>query len=201
MGRIVQVAALVAVLIGSGMPVAAAAEPGAEWGPCPVTPGVVLDPRQECATVRVPLDYRNPGGERISLAMSRIRTAKAETRRGVLLLIPGGPGNSGLARPSTHGLRLPRPVLDRYDLVGFDPRGVGHSTPVSCGLQARDTEPAAFLPWPGPGGDISGNVERARRIARACARNGGPVLRHISTRNEARDIRNGPRKTRPGCRG
>lgn len=164
------------------------ADPGLVWGPCPTTPGVVLDARQECTTVPVPLDYRHPGGQRISLAMSRIRTAKPDTRRGVLLLIPGGPGNPGLARPTTHGLKLPQQVLDRYDLIGFDPRGVGASTPISCTFEPRDVNPLVFLPWPAPGGDITDNVEHARRVADACARNGGPLVQHITTRNEARDI-------------
>jgi pimeloyl-ACP methyl ester carboxylesterase len=179
---------VVALTMTLANPGTAAAEPGLDWGECPATPGVVLDARQECATVRVPMDYRRPGGERISLAVSRISTAKPDTRRGVLLLIPGGPGGSGLARPTTHGLRLPREVLDRYDVVGFDPRGVGHSTPISCGLEPGDLDFQFFLPWPGPGGDITDSTERAGRVAEACARNGGPLVRHISTRNEARDI-------------
>jgi pimeloyl-ACP methyl ester carboxylesterase len=191
----VPVAALATVLAGAGAagtagaaPGVPAAESGMVWGPCPTTPGTVLDPRQECATLRVPLDYRRPGGEQISLAVSRISTAKPDTRRGVLLLIPGGPGGAGLARPTTHGARLPQEVRDRYDLIGFDPRGVGQSTPVSCGLEPRDIDPRVFLPWPGPGGDITDSTERSRRVADACASNGGPLIQHISTRNEARDI-------------
>jgi pimeloyl-ACP methyl ester carboxylesterase len=181
------VGAVALVLAGLVTPVAAASGSALEWGSCAADVGP-LDPRQECATVRVPLDYRKPGGESITLAVSRIRTARPELRRGVLLLIPGGPGGSGLARPSTHGSRLPREVLDRYDLVGFDPRGVGHSTPVSCDLEPRDVDPTVFLPWPGVGGDISGAVERAERVAKACARSGGSVVRTITTRNEARDV-------------
>lgn len=187
MRRIVWAAALAVLLIGAGLPVAAAGE-GLDWGACPEAPGGVPDARQECATLRVPLDYRDPAGEQVSLAVSRIRTAAPGTRRGVLLLIPGGPGNPGLNRPTTHGLRLPPEVLDRYDIVGFDPRGVGHSTPISCDLEPRDAAPTALWPWPGPGGDISGNAARARRVAEACVRNGGPLTRHITTRNEARDI-------------
>lgn len=136
----------------------------------------------------VPLDYQNPAGRQIPLAVSRISTATPRLRQGVLLLIPGGPGNSGLALPSTRGLKLPADVLSRYDIVGFDPRGIGQSTPVSCDLTPADADARVYLPWPGPGGDISGNVARARRIADACARNGGALLRQISTRNEARDI-------------
>jgi pimeloyl-ACP methyl ester carboxylesterase len=122
------------------------------------------------------------------LAISRIRTAKPELRRGVLLLIPGGPGNSGLTRPTTLGLRLPREVLDRYDLIGFDPRGTGQSTPLTCGLTDEDAAPQGFLPWPGMGGDISATVAKANRVAKACVQNGGELIRHISTRDEAKDI-------------
>jgi pimeloyl-ACP methyl ester carboxylesterase len=176
------VLAMAAVAAGVSVPAAGAQEAGPVWSACSGAPA------QECTTILVPLDYRKPGGQRISLAISRIRTARPATRRGVLLLIPGGPGNSGLYRPSTHGMRLPQEVLDRYDIVGFDPRGVGQSTPVTCGLSGADADPQGFLPWPGVGGDISGSVEKARRVARACIQNGGVLMRLISTRNEARDI-------------
>ncbi|MFD1940318.1 alpha/beta hydrolase [Nonomuraea mangrovi] len=156
------------------------------WGGC--AGGAGVDPRQECTTLRVPLDYRAPGGQTISLAVSRIRTAKPELRRGVLLLIPGGPGSPGLNRPSAQVKRLPQEVLDRFDLVGFDPRGVGASSPVSCGLSKADLAFTRIKPWPAANGDITENAAWSRRIAAACARNGGEVLRHVSTRNEARDI-------------
>ncbi|WP_043623056.1 alpha/beta hydrolase [Nonomuraea candida] len=159
---------------------------GISWRACPAGPGV--DPRQECATLRVPMDHRKPGGPAISLAVSRIKTAKPATRRGVLLIIPGGPGSPGLNRPSVQVGKLPRDVLDRYDLVGFDPRGVGQSSPVSCGLEARDLSVTRLKPYPDADGGIAENLAWSRRIAEACARNGGPLLRHISTRNEARDI-------------
>ncbi|HEV8555327.1 MAG TPA: alpha/beta hydrolase [Actinophytocola sp.] len=161
---------------------AGAQEAGPVWAACSGAPA------QECATIEVPLDYRHPGEQRISLAISRIRTAKPDLRRGVLLLIPGGPGNPGLYRPTTHGMRLPAEVLDRYDIIGFDPRGVGQSTPVTCDLTGEDAEPQGFMPWPGVGGDISGSVAKARRVAQACIQNGGELMRNISTRNEAKDI-------------
>ena len=158
------------------------------WGPCPPVSSGAVNPRQECASIQVPEDYGQPTGRRISLAISRVRSERPELRRGVLLLIPGGPGSPGLSRPSTYLPRLPTHVRDRYDLVGFDPRGLGASTPVSCQLTGDDMIPAMLKPWPAPNGDISENVTRARRFAEACERNGGPGLRHISTRTEARDI-------------
>ncbi|WP_316527701.1 alpha/beta hydrolase [Kitasatospora brasiliensis] len=143
---------------------------------------------QQCADLTVPLDYRDPHGAQITLAVSRIATAKPGLRRGVLLIIPGGPGDNGLDRPSTRFDRIPEPVRDRYDLVGFDPRGVGRSTPISCGLDHADLAGVKLRPWPAADGSVDENVTTGRRFAEACARNGGPVLRSVSTANEARDI-------------
>jgi pimeloyl-ACP methyl ester carboxylesterase len=159
---------------------------GPLWSSCPAGTGV--DPRQECTTVSVPVDYAAPGGPRIWLAVSRIRTAVTRLRRGVLVLIPGGPGNSGLNRPGAYAGKLPKEVLDRYDIVGFDPRGVGASAPISCRLSTDDIASSHLKPWPAAGGDISANVQRARRMAAGCLADGGPLLTQISTRNEARDL-------------
>ncbi|GAA2848550.1 hypothetical protein Acy02nite_01810 [Actinoplanes cyaneus] len=172
---------MIAALVSAGAAVPVA-PPGLHWSAC--ASGLP----QECATVSVPIDYAEPRGDRLDLAISRIRTAKPELRRGVLVIIPGGPGGSGLNRPSTYVKKLPQSVLDRYDLVSFDPRGVGASSPVSCELAPADVTQTAILPWPGPGGDISPTVAWSRRAAAACAKNGGPVYDSINTRNEARDL-------------
>ncbi|MER7772844.1 alpha/beta hydrolase [Kitasatospora sp. NPDC096140] len=181
-------AAALAVTALTALPAAADAERsgGARltWSACQGQ----VDPRQQCATVTVPLDYRDPHGEQITLAVSRIPAARPDQRHGVLLTIPGGPGGSGLNVPSNAAKRLPQSVLDRFDLVGFDPRGVGRSTPVSCGLDRSDLSMVKLHSWPAADGTIDGNVAYARRVAETCARNGGPVLRSISTPNEARDI-------------
>ncbi|WP_033350057.1 alpha/beta hydrolase [Kitasatospora aureofaciens] len=182
------VAAALAVSALTALPAAAdQGHPGRDhldWSACQGQ----ADPRQQCATVTVPLDYHDPGGQQITLAVSRIATARPGLRRGVLLTVPGGPGGSGLGIPASAVKRLPRSVLDRFDLVGFDPRGVGRSTPVSCGLDTPDLAMVKLRPWPAADGSIDGNLATERRIAETCARNGGPVLRSISTANEARDI-------------
>lgn len=180
-------AIIAAAVAGAAVvPVAAPAQARAtplHWDTC----GKV-DPAQECATLAVPLSYRDPAGPAITLKISRIRSARPRERRGALLLVPGGPGNPGLDRPSAMAAKLPASVRARYDPVGFDPRGVGESTPVSCGLRHEDLPAVNQRPWPAPDGGIAGNVTTERRIARACLANGGPVLRGISTENEARDI-------------
>ncbi|MER5258743.1 alpha/beta hydrolase [Streptomyces sp. NPDC002855] len=162
----------------------AKAEP-LDWQPCE---GGGIDPRQECATVKVPLDYADPRGKQIGIAVSRIPSENPAARRGALLLIPGGPGGSGIDNPSGKGQKLPQAVRDAYDLIGFDPRGLGRSTPVSCGLDHADLATSRLRPWPAADGSITENMSAAQRLSDACARNGGELLRHISTANEARDL-------------
>ncbi len=156
-----------------------------DWTKCE---GSGLDPRQECTTIEVPMDYADPDGRTISVAFSRIPAENPKARRGVLLLIPGGPGGGGLNRPSGRGQDLPQEVRDAYDLIGFDPRGYGASSPVSCGLDRADLATSKLRPWPAPDGSITENLATARRMADACARNGGELIQHISTANEARDL-------------
>ncbi|AQZ60315.1 transporter [[Actinomadura] parvosata subsp. kistnae] len=185
------VAAAGAVIGGQPADAKAVATPGhvqtsIKWGACPEpAPGAKRDPRQTCGTVKVPLDYRRPGGETITVAVSRIATAKPGKKRGDLLFNPGGPGLPGLDMPGQMAATLPKEVLDSYDLIGFDARGIGHSTPMSCGL----TGPAllTIFPYPGAGGSIEGNVATARTAARECATIGAR-LRFFTSANTARDM-------------
>ncbi|MFE1952149.1 alpha/beta hydrolase [Streptomyces sp. NPDC059524] len=162
--------------------------PGAQaldWKKCA---GTTVDPRQECATLRVPMNYADPDGEQIGIAVSRIRSENAGARRGALFLVPGGPGGSSLNDPSGKGQKLPQSVRDAYDLIGFAPRGLAPSTSVDCGLEHGDLALSKLRPWPAADGSVDGNMDTARRMADACAANGGELIKHISTRNEARDL-------------
>ncbi len=100
------------------------------WKPCS------FDAEVECASVEVPLDYSHPEGERIRVAISRQKATDRDKRRGALFWNPGGPGGSGL---KTHdGQSAPKKQFENsglntvYDLIGFDPRGIGESTPLRC---------------------------------------------------------------------
>jgi pimeloyl-ACP methyl ester carboxylesterase len=157
------------------------------FGACPAAAeGAGRDPREQCGTVKVPLDYRHPGRATIDVAVSRIASAKPAQRRGVLLLNPGGPALPGLDTPGTMAAMLPASVLDRYDLIGFDPRGVEFSDPQSCGL--ADPSLADLFPYPDANGSIGGNVTLARATAEKCAATAGPNLRFYTTADTARDI-------------
>ncbi|KOT35844.1 hypothetical protein ADK41_24385 [Streptomyces caelestis] len=176
-----------ALLVALLPPLTAQAVPASlAWGSCAGTAGA--DPRQECATLRVPMDHADPDGPQISLAVSRIPAENPTSRRGALFLIPGGPGGSSLNDPSGKGQKLPQGVRDQYDLIGFAPRGVSPSASVGCGLDHADLATSKLRPWPAPDGSIDGNIATAERVATTCARNGGELIRHLSTRDNARDL-------------
>ncbi|WP_181444952.1 alpha/beta hydrolase [Micromonospora endophytica] len=187
----------VAVIVVTGIAASLAAAPAqargpaarVEWGVCPGEVAAV-SPLLQCATVPVPLDYRDPDGAKIDILVSRIASAKPAQRRGILLTNPGGPGASGLTMPADLvGLGLPSSVSDSYDLIGLDPRGVGHSAPVSCGFTG---ELDYFSNVPPYAVDDAAVIERARTVQAAaewCAANDTEGrLRHITTANTARDL-------------
>ncbi|RDG35549.1 alpha/beta hydrolase [Streptomyces corynorhini] len=157
------------------------------WGPCPEGASA---PRLECSTLEVPLDYRDPDGRRIEVAVSRLASEKPSRRRGVLLTNPGGPGGSGLTYPAVLAASgLPREVLDSYDIIGFDPRGVGRSTPVTCDLTEEQQWRGNFPPYAHTAADVTREVGYARKIAEQCAGSRTAwMLPHTTTANTARDM-------------
>ncbi|NEA46750.1 alpha/beta hydrolase [Streptomyces sp. SID10815] len=151
-----------------------------DWGHCDAeTPAAF-----RCATLQVPLDYGDPGGKKLGIAVSRLPAGRAEERRGVLLFNPGGPGAPGLGLPAAMESYLPREVKNQYDLVGFDPRGVGRSSPLSCGLTPDELD----IDRPYAAGTFAKDVRWARTVADKCAAAEGDTLRHITTRDTARDM-------------
>ena len=138
----------------------------------------------ECATIKVPLDYRVPGGKRIDLAISRIKSTVPGQRHGVLFSNPGGPGVPGLHMPLEVQDKLPESARQKYDLIGFDPRGVGQSSPVSCDLEPEEEN------WLRPYKEetFDKDVAWAREVANKCKEKAGDTLPYITTRNTARDM-------------
>ncbi|MEV6170365.1 alpha/beta hydrolase [Streptomyces sp. NPDC051954] len=184
------IAAASGIVFGVMTPLTASATndvsaPPLKWTECE---GDGLDPRQQCATVEVPMDYADPDGPTIEVAVSRIAGERPSARRGALLLIPGGPGNTSIDDPSGKGQKLPQEVRDAYDLIGFAPRGLAPSTAVGCDLGHADLALSATRPWPAADGSITENLVTAERISNTCARNGGELIKHISSANEARDL-------------
>ena len=116
-----------------------------DWGACPEGTAPT-NPQLTCATLAVPLDYDDPDGKTIEIMISKLPSQNPDQRRGILLTNPGGPGGSGLSLPADiQDLGAPASLLDSYDIIGMDPRGVGRSTPVSCGF-TTDQEYLSNIP-------------------------------------------------------
>ncbi|MFI5802524.1 alpha/beta fold hydrolase [Streptomyces sp. NPDC051561] len=165
--------------------VAPATSPLTAWRACATTEGPT---GQECAELTVPVDHSDPTGPTLTLAVTRAVSTKASERRGTLAVLPGGPGGSGVQKLTSKGKALQQQLGGRYDLVAFDPRGVGGSTKAHCGIAETDRHLVNQRSWPSADGRIDENIDRSRRIAEACARNGGPLLRSFSAENEVKDL-------------
>ncbi|MER5555685.1 alpha/beta hydrolase [Streptomyces sp. NPDC002793] len=165
--------------------------PKVQWGGCPEDVVAAAAPSVlECATVPVPLDYADPGGTQIDLKISRLASTAPDKRRGTLMLNPGGPGGSGLALSSLLVAQgLPSSVTDSYDLIGMDTRGIGHSSPVSCGF-TEDSPYFANLPaYAVDDAAVTARAKVVKEVAEQCARHDtGGRLRHMTTANTARDL-------------
>ncbi|MFV0133052.1 alpha/beta hydrolase [Streptomyces sp. HMX87] len=167
---------------------------GIEFGGCPQAeelPGSI-----RCGTVKVPLDYAHPDGAQIELTVSRVPATRKDPgdggrkvpRQGALVYNPGGPGASGLYFPLVGMVPEWKRIGAAYDLVGYAPRGVAPSSPLSC------VDPERFFkgPRPAPAQPSEAfkreRVEEAKAYARGCAEREGEALRHYHSRNNARDL-------------
>jgi pimeloyl-ACP methyl ester carboxylesterase len=168
-----------------GTPASSGAAAGAalSWHPCSGQ-----QRSMQCANLQVPLDYGNPSGRKITLALSRIlATAPASQRQGVLLVNPGGPGASGLALAGQVADGLSPAVAAEYDIIGFDPRGVGSSVPA---LHCDTSFFAGVRPdyIPRTSRDEQVLEARAKAYAADCERSDGWLLPYMTTENAARDM-------------
>ncbi|MEV7829259.1 alpha/beta hydrolase [Streptomyces subrutilus] len=163
-------------------PAPAPAPAALRWADC-ATPRY---PTLQCASLTVPLDHDDPAGRRIALALTRVPHTAAASQ-GPLLVNPGGPGGSGRTLAGYVASALPKDVAAQYDVIGFDPRGVGRSEPVlDCG-------PGHFNPVrpdsvPRDARTERANLERVRSFAESCQARHADVLPYIGTVAAARDI-------------
>jgi pimeloyl-ACP methyl ester carboxylesterase len=163
-------------------PVAVLAVPHLTWIKC--------GGRMQCARARVPLDYDQPLGPSISLALIRLPATDQAHKIGSIFLNPGGPGGSGVDAVRESGPYLFSPqVRARFDIVGFDPRGIIRSTPLRC-FDTIDQAFGTVAPFPFP---VTMRQQRVwlhsdRALAAACAKHGGPIMDHMATADAARDL-------------
>lgn len=141
----------------------------------------------ECGTLTVPLDYEHPEKGTVGIALKRHRARSPARRIGSLLYNPGGPGDSGVDAVAGQVGRSTAGLLDRFDIVGFDPRGVGRSGPVRC---SEKPGPPELLPDPVPQDDAARQalVDADRKYAAKCVQFSNGVLPYIGSDNAARDL-------------
>ncbi len=154
-----------------------------EWGPC--DGGAPTGADLECGSLTVPLDYARPDGETIDIAVARAATANDDERIGSLVFNPGGPGGSGIEFLQTAALVMPPEIADRFDLVSFDPRGVGASTAVDCAI---DLDDKITLLEPGDDAGWDAVVADAEANAALCTDDTIRTSPYFGTNNAARDL-------------
>ncbi|MFE2055467.1 alpha/beta hydrolase [Streptomyces sp. NPDC059446] len=168
-----------------GAPIPSAPAPRLDWRSC------VQGSPFDCATAQVPLDYGNPSGRSIELAVVRRKATGPGRRVGTLFFNPGGPGGPGTVQMPQNYAFFPREVRERFDIVSWDPRGIGNSTAVNC-----FTSPQEAADWNAgkAAGFPVGEKERKDFVAayadlvHRCEQRDPELLRHVSTADTARDL-------------
>ncbi|NRQ32007.1 alpha/beta fold hydrolase [Nonomuraea sp. NN258] len=158
---------------------AAASTPAIAWAPC------AEDPAVECGTVTVPVDWDNPGSGTFELAVARRKATDPAARIGSLVINPGGPGGSGVDGVLEQWFPFGPEVTSRFDVVGFDPRGVKRSHPILCSAELAAQTPDPFTT------DRAGFERRLafnERYRQDCRARTGPLFDHVDTGSVVRDL-------------
>ncbi|MGY4768055.1 alpha/beta hydrolase [Kribbella sp. CWNU-51] len=168
---------LMACTLVAGLTTAAAeAVPKLTWKPC--------DGGFECATAKVPLDHRKPSGQKVELAMIRKPATDQAHRIGSIFALPGGPGQSGLDIIRSQPPQLLQ-LFAKFDVVGFDPRGIGASRPA---LDCGSADPGTVRHSRADVVDRASYEQTMRAYQQACLQRNPALLPHMSTANTARDL-------------
>jgi pimeloyl-ACP methyl ester carboxylesterase len=151
-------------------------------------PGSDRDLSFECGRTEVPISYDEPQGATLPLFLVRVVSGTQTDRIGSLMINPGGPGASGADAAIGLALTLPEEILGRFDIVGFDPRGVGLSTPVECISDKHKEEMVSTEPRPVSDEQLDAAFALAKEISDACAKEYGDALGTFNTVDTARDM-------------
>jgi len=154
---------------------------GLRWRPC--------DHGFQCARLLVPFDYQRPAWRRFLLPVIRLPATSPRTRIGSLVVNPGGPGASGVQYALQARSEVSAAVRARFDVVGFDPRGVGGSIPaVSCLTDVQLDRYFATSDTPGTAAQLASLVSESELFSRGCFEHSAALLPYVGTANAARDM-------------
>jgi pimeloyl-ACP methyl ester carboxylesterase len=151
-------------------------------------PGADRNLAFECGRTEVPISYDEPDGATLPLFLVRVKLAGQSNRIGSLVVNPGGPGGSGADAAIGLALTMPEDVLNRFDLVGFDPRGVGLSTPIECIPSELKDRLVAAEPRPTSDTQLDDAFSLADEVGKDCADKYGQALGSFDTVDTARDM-------------
>ncbi|MFC0626974.1 alpha/beta hydrolase [Kribbella deserti] len=138
----------------------------------------------QCGTIKLPVDWSRPGGPTFDLALAR--RAATGVSKGPLFINPGGPGGSGVSMALQAPARFSPVLLQNFDIIGFDPRGVARSHPVVCTAAAMNRPGNRVLPT--SEAQFAELVAFNRQLAADCRRETGPLFDHVDSRSVARDV-------------
>ena len=179
-----------AAAAGAGLATGGTGTTGVSWHKCPafMLTGVPEGSRMRCGSVQVPVNYQQPSGRKITLALSEMpATAPAGQRQGVLLVNPGGPGASGLSLAASVASAVSPSVAADYDIVGFDPRGVGSSVPaLTCDASFFDRPRPPYPPANNQAEQVQ--IDRSKTYAADCEKKFGWLLPYMTSQDSARDL-------------
>lgn len=142
----------------------------------------------DVGTLEVPVDYRNPDGERFDLFLARYRALDPENRIGTLLVNPGGPGFGGTGLALNAAQQFDEALRQRFDIIGWDPRGTGESDPPIDCIDDYDPFVTAVDSTPADAAARANVVDVSERFAAACVERNASTIGFVGTNNSARDI-------------
>ncbi|MFJ5989466.1 alpha/beta hydrolase [Lentzea sp. NPDC092896] len=166
----------------------------AAWGPCAADVLAEIPAAERtkvsCAIQAVPVDHSRPRGDSTGVIMMKRPAGDPAKKIGSLFINPGGPGGAGLIY-SAYGSSFFTPeILEKFDLIGFDPRGVGRSAPLRC-FRTQEEADAVNVGWyalPITKDEIASSIRQSKAYTDYCKINAGPLLNHMSTEAVARDL-------------
>ncbi|MFI6321041.1 alpha/beta fold hydrolase [Nonomuraea sp. NPDC050556] len=159
--------------------VATAQSGGLAWAPCEE------EPSAECATLAVPIDWSRPRGPKVDIALARRKATDPSARIGSLLINPGGPGGSGVEAAYGAPGFFTEDIQRRFDIVGFDPRGVARSHPVVCSASLYNQMPYVVMKNQA---DFDRWDAYSRKLRQDCRARTGPLYDHVDSASVARDM-------------